>query len=247
MVAGPGVTVVMSGGHPAELAQRLAELDPRPFGDVVSFGLAGALDPGLRAGDLIVPEGVALVSPSNLPPAEMTTESGPGRTRSQGASFEASLRGAPRDEEGALLRYRCSPGAFDALRSAAARLRIAVASRGAILGSDAPVLTADAKRGLRAATGADAVDMESHVAAAFADRHGLPFGVLRVISDAADSAIPPAALAAMRRDGGIDAFAALRSILRQPGQIPALIGTARDGAKAFGILDRLAPALNTRP
>ena len=34
--------------------------------------------------------------------------------------------------------------------------------------------------------------MESHVAAAFAAEHGLPFAALRVISDAADRALPRA-------------------------------------------------------
>lgn len=141
----------------------------------------------------------------------------------------------------------CSAESIAKLAEAASRLGVPVASRGAIVGSDEPVLTADAKCDLRAATGAVAVDMESHIAAAWAARNGLPFGILRVISDEAGSAIPPAALAAMRPDGGIDALAALRSLARRPSQIPALIRTARDGAKAFRVLDRLAPLLSSRP
>jgi nucleoside phosphorylase len=57
------------------------------------------------------------------------------------------------------------------------------------------------KRALRAETGALAVDMESHVAARVAARRGLPFAVVRVISDSADEALPPAAQIGMKPDG----------------------------------------------
>ena len=45
-----------------------------------------------------------------------------------------------------------------------------------------------AKAALRATTGADAVDMESHIAARYAEQHSLPFAALRVISDPAHRA-----------------------------------------------------------
>ncbi|HEV7874836.1 MAG TPA: phosphorylase, partial [Enterovirga sp.] len=85
----------------------------------------------------------------------------------------------------------------------------------------------------RARTGAAAVDMESHVAAAFAHEHGLPFSALRIISDGANRVLPPVAGQAMRADGGIDLPAVLASLARQPRQLPALLGTAIDAATAF--------------
>ena len=81
--------------------------------------------------------------------------------------------------------------------------------------------------------------MESHVAAAFAARHGLPFGAIRIVSDGADHVLPPAAGTAMRPDGSIDVFGVVRSLARDPGQIPALIATARDAAVAFRALGRV--------
>ena len=85
------------------------------------------------------------------------------------------------------------------------------------------VVDAAAKAALHSATGALAVDMESHVAAAFAAAHGLPFAALRVISDGADRALPKAAQAGMKPDGGMDV----------PRQLPALIRTGREAEVAF--------------
>jgi len=62
----------------------------------------------------------------------------------------------------------------------------------------------DAKAKLYAATRASAADMESHVAARAARSRGLPFAALRVVSDAADRTLPPAACVALNPSGGID-------------------------------------------
>lgn len=107
-----------------------------------------------------------------------------------------------------------------------------------IAGSDAVVASREEKSALRRATGADAVDMESHRVARLAGERGLPFAVLRVVSDTAQQSLPPAARVAMRRDGRIDVPAVLRSLAGKPGQIPALIRTAWEAEKAFRILGR---------
>jgi len=62
---------------------------------------------------------------------------------------------------------------------------------------------------------------------------------VRVISDRADHALPPAALAGMRRDGGIALGAVLASLARSPSQLPALIRTGRDAQRALRALGRL--------
>lgn len=99
------------------------------------------------------------------------------------------------------------------------------------------------KRALAARTGAIAVDMESHVAARIAERHGLPFAVARVISDSVDESLPPAALVGMGSDGRMRMGAVLRSILGRPGQIPALIRTGIHAETAFRALLRGYDAL----
>ena len=107
------------------------------------------------------------------------------------------------------------------------------AAVGAIAGSDVMIVDAAAKAALHARTGALAVDMESHVAAAFAAERGLPFAALRVISDGADRALPKAAQAGMKADGGMDILAVLRELALDPRQLPALIRTGREAEVAF--------------
>ena len=73
-----------------------------------------------------------------------------------------------------------------------------------IAGVDDPVAQPGDKRWLRDATASVAVDMESHIAAAAAEAHGLPFAACRVIIDPAHRSLPPAALIDLRPDGTPD-------------------------------------------
>ena len=114
---------------------------------------------------------------------------------------------------------------------------------GALVGSDIPVLAVGAKRDL-ARNGAVAVDMESHVAAAYAATRGLPFAALRAISDPADRDLPPIAGAAMRPDGSIDVAGVAWCLLRDPAQLPALIRTGREANRAFRSLRRIRGLLD---
>jgi len=117
------------------------------------------------------------------------------------------------------------------------------AAVGAVIGSDSIVATPAHKRSLHRFAGALAVDMETHVAARVAGRRRLPFAVVRVISDSVDDALPPAALAGMRPDGGVALGAVLRSLFRQPRQLGALIRTGRHAGRAFRALARAHEAL----
>nr|WP_245214309.1 hopanoid-associated phosphorylase [Pararoseomonas indoligenes] len=131
----------------------------------------------------------------------------------------------------------------------AARLEAALpgARRGGIVGQDRMAADSAEKAALHWATGALAVDMESHVAARVAGRYGLPFAAARVISDGADQSLPPAARVGMRPDGGMDLPAVLLSLVRNPLQLPALIRTGWEAERAFRALlrghDRLGPGL----
>jgi len=107
-----------------------------------------------------------------------------------------------------------------------------------IAGIDAPVLRAAAKRALHQATGAAAVDTESHVAAEAAARHGLPFAAFRVVADSARRGLPAVATTAVAHDGTIRHVAALGTIARNPVQIPAALRAAVDAARALRALSR---------
>ncbi|MDJ0391093.1 hopanoid-associated phosphorylase [Roseomonas sp. E05] len=128
-----------------------------------------------------------------------------------------------------------------------ARLAARLSARqGTFLGSDAVVAGAAEKVALHARTGAAAVDMESHIAARVARRHGLPFAAARVISDAADRSLPPAARVGMRPDGGMDLAGVLRALAARPGQLPALIRTGWEAERAFRALLRGHRLLGSR-
>jgi adenosylhomocysteine nucleosidase len=116
--------------------------------------------------------------------------------------------------------------------------RIPEARSGAIAGVLRPAGDRTAKALLHHATGADAVDMESGIAAEVAASRDLPFAALRIISDDAVDSLPHAALVAMKPGGGIDIGAVMGSLLTRPAQIPRLIGTARDAGRAFRVLLR---------
>jgi adenosylhomocysteine nucleosidase len=114
---------------------------------------------------------------------------------------------------------------------------------GKVAGVDAVAATVARKRVLREVTGAIACDMESHIAERVARKRGRPFGVIRVISDGAETTLPPAALVGMRPDGGIALGAVLASLARDPRQLTALLRTGRQADRAFRELGRLFDVL----
>ena len=203
LASGDGRLVVTGGGRSDLLRARLREIDPESLRAVISFGVAGALDPALAVGDVVL----------------ATSVSGGSRR----VATDKAL--AP--------RWAQELG------------RTAVAYRQArLVGVDAPVLDAAAKSRLHAESGAAAVDMESHVAAEYAAARGLPFGVLRVVSDSASHTLPPVAGRAMRPDGSVDVLAVMAGLARDPAQLAPLLATARDAGRAFRILGRVRGLLS---
>jgi adenosylhomocysteine nucleosidase len=111
---------------------------------------------------------------------------------------------------------------------------------GTLVGSDGIVATASDKRALFDATGTQAVDMESHEVAAVATAAGLPFLVIRALADPHDQVIPQVAREALRPDGGVRLRATLGGLIRQPGELMALLRLARQSARGLTSLRRAA-------
>ena len=105
--------------------------------------------------------------------------------------------------------------------------------------------TAEAKAALFAA-GAIAVDMESHIAARVAAEAGLPFAILRCVSDLAADDLPPAVALAMGADGKLALGAVLGCVARAPGQIGGLIAMLRRFNRAYRVLRATAPTIPGR-
>jgi nucleoside phosphorylase len=104
------------------------------------------------------------------------------------------------------------------------------------------------KRALGVKHNALAVDMESHVAAGVAKAHGLPFAIVRIISDEVDHLLPHAITVSMRADGGFDRTRMRASLAEEPEQMRDVVQTMiqfaigfrglRSGARLMG--ERLA-------
>ncbi len=138
--------------------------------------------------------------------------------------------------------------AVDEARRARAEATLAAsglrAASGDVLGASAPAASSARKEALHAATGAIAIDLESHLVARAASRAGKPFLVLRAIADPASRALPEAALIGLDASGRPALNRVLLSVLRNPRQIPALLRLAGDTRRA---LLALGSALAARP
>lgn len=198
IAAGPGVShVVCSGSDPERLRGRLTRLDPTGLRAVISFGIAGGLDPSLHPGDVVVATAVIAETGAWKVPASVVT-----------AVVE---------------RVRASG--------------ICVV-QGALAGVEEPILLPIDKAAVHRETEAIAVDMESHIGAAYAAANDLPFAAIRVISDPAIRALPPLAARALKADGRIDFGAVLSGLARAPMDISTLIRAGGDAGKAFAGLRR---------
>ena len=229
ILARPGLVVVAGGGDSARLEREL-EAAVEGASMVLSCGVAGALDPALRAGDVVV----GVLAPISFPgegrgPVEEQ------KSLSRGTQLQPPSRLGP--------GLRLGSGVGGALVEWLAK-NLPDAHRGTVVGADSIIGSVPEKTALYAATGAIAVDIESHIAARVAARHDLPFAIVRTISDSADCALPPAALVGMKPDGGVALGAILASLVRNPAQLPALIRTGRDAGAAFKALARAMETLD---
>jgi adenosylhomocysteine nucleosidase len=173
-----------AGGGTAEGAENLATiLIDEGAEALISFGLAGGLNPALAPGAILVPSAIVEGGQS----------------------------------------YVCDPALLAWLGGANCT---------AMLGADAIAVTAADKQALFAATGADAIDLESGAVARVASAHGVPFAVLRAVCDPAGRDLPPAALIALDGGGKIGMLRVLASVLRRPGQVPDLLKLAGDASAA---------------
>jgi len=110
---------------------------------------------------------------------------------------------------------------------------------GTLTGSGHVVTTPLAKRQLEKKTGAVAVDMESDAVARVAEEAGLPFLVVRAISDPAWTTIPRVALKGVDAAGRRQVWAVVRALARRPSDLPGLLRLRMDSGKAMKALGRV--------
>ena len=192
IAAGPGMTVICSSSDPKQLRSLLAGFDPSTIRGVISFGVAGGLDPDLKSGDVVVATEVVAGGQRWLAGFELSEE-----------LIAGTGLGGQR------------------------------VVRGGLAGTEQVVAAQAAKAAIRSETGAAAVDMESHIAAAYAAEAGLPFAALRVISDPSTRALPEIAMSAIKPNGNIDLKKVLRGVARNPLSLKALVSTGLDFNRAL--------------
>ncbi len=192
IAAGPGKTVICSSSDPKQLRSLLLQFDPLTIRGVISFGVAGGLDPKLKSGDVVVATEV--------------------------------MAGGSRWRAGLTLNEELIAGFGLGRRPVV---------RGGLAGVEQVVVARAGKAALRSQTGALAVDMESHIAASYAEEMGLPFAALRVISDPASRALPTLALDAIKPNGDINLAKILRGVAKNPRTLHSLVSTGLDFNRAL--------------
>lgn len=112
-----------------------------------------------------------------------------------------------------------------------------------LLGSDQALTTVFEKSAASRSSGASAVDMESHAVAAAADAAGIPFIAMRIIADEADTAIPAAALDAVRPDGSISLLPIIAGLIIRPWSLGSYLRLGAANGRAMQSLRGLVPIL----
>lgn len=91
------------------------------------------------------------------------------------------------------------------------------------------------------------VDMESAAWARAAASRGVPFVLLRAVSDTFEEELPEFLSSSLSRDGSVDRAAVARRLILHPAALPVLLrmrGRVRDGAAALALfLERLLPEM----
>ena len=126
--------------------------------------------------------------------------------------------------------------ACDPAWTAALAARLPGARVGGFFADGRMIDTVAEKLALGVAHEALAVDMESHVAGAVAAERGLPFAIVRCVSDGARHLLPHAITVSMRPDGGVDGMAMMKSLAARPWQAADVARTAAGFARAMRAL-----------
>ncbi|MBU1749742.1 MAG: 5'-methylthioadenosine/adenosylhomocysteine nucleosidase [Chloroflexi bacterium] len=187
---------------------------------LVVTGTAGALDPDLGVGDVVVaravrPHDVGAHLPDGFQPTGVRTFDERGRS-----VMRRDLPADPALVERALVAGEGLP--FRVLA-------------GAVVSGDQVILHAERRQWLREAFAAQAVEMEGAAVAQVAAAHGIPWVIVRGISDVGDVVVPLDALNRYAEDGAAETWGRrLRVLLADPAVVwraGRLLGDLRRAAR----------------
>jgi len=218
-----GLMVRVSGMGCERAARSALALVRAGAGSLLCWGVAGALDPALGCGDIVLASEVICETPLTL-----------------------QLDGLQPVAVAARARLRTSDRWRGELYAALARQ--GAVRQGAVLTRGEVACEASLKAGLFEQSAALAVDLESAAVGVVAGLYGLPFMVVRVIADTAADTLPPllGTLAAAEPRTMLGRLAWLRLLCR-PAAWPGLLRLARRYRAALRVLRRCARAAWSRP
>ena len=223
--------IAVSAANPARAAQAADAMVADGARILVSYGLAAGIDPRLGPGALLLPESVIAHEGEVETPDRGGVRDQLQRMTSFKREGESQVPEGPSAEN-----YLPVDMAMREVLSQALGERI---EGGALAGVDHPLISGDQKLSLFAQTRARAADMESHVVARAAVAAGIPFVVIRVVSDPSNRPIPHAVLAGITEDGRIDGGAIAAALLKRPWECIDMLTLALDGAQAMRRLRRV--------
>lgn len=191
-----------SGPGPDRVSVACNDLNNDKIMGIVSFGIAGGMDPKLKSGSVLLPKAVVT---------------------DDGAVFQTD----------------------DTWRRSVAKNWPVAREQSRQLGVNKVIKSIDEKMQLFQATGAHALDMESHVIAAYAKKRGIPFLILRSIADSAKDTVPEIALAGMNKNGRATALSLLRKLIQRPSSLTQVAKLAYTSNTAMRALKKMpASSLN---
>lgn len=237
-----GLQVRVSGADAARAYQQASDLAEAGADALLSFGLAGGLDPRLGPGSIVVANQVLEVGAALLEPEpagsfreRLHTMFAPlGRIVSQTPELPPVVADAD---------YEPNAQLMERLLAVCGR-RVAL---GPVAGVACIVGARDEKATLFVKTRALTADMESQGVARAATERGLPFGAIRVVFDPSNRDLPAALARAVKPDGSTTLRPVLRALLLNPFELGALLSVGIDSVMALRALRRvgrrLGPAL----
>jgi adenosylhomocysteine nucleosidase len=215
LLSGLSFACVSTGGQAREARRKIDRLVAEGATGLISFGIAGALSPELRTGDLVVADMVAndigevwqthqpwldaLLAaiepvrngrrPDDVPHhAAARRAEGHARTAPLWSSEGDVPEGAPASARVPSVTSAVRPGPAEAAQGGNSEGR--GVKIGAILGLDRMLSSPQEKADAYTRRGALAIDMESHHVARAASERNLPFIAVRAISDQANEILP---------------------------------------------------------
>lgn len=239
------IEVAISAGRPHHAAAETERLVARGASALLSWGIAGGLDPRLLPGDLLVADGV--VEPGGRPFAfdegliaacREAFQKMPGQSTGLHSRSQRGHRGEGAPTISTLgAGSPASPAAPPAEPSTEPP---GLANLCLLAGSEIVVCRQAAKAALHQRNAAAAVDMETHRVAAIARKAGLPAIAIRAISDPASRSLPALVAHALDEEGRPRIGAVLRGLAARPFDLPALIRAGHDSRRALGTLSTAA-------